>query len=201
MTLSKHVRFDFLSFWQAGSGLGAEAAADSVVARDETGLPYLPGRTVKGLLRDAMDLAAVPRERILLWFGSENMSPRTNEESETDVRLEQSRFTNTPGALWFGSALLPEPWRRWARANPGAEVTAALFRHVASTAIDASGVALDKTLRVAEVAVPMSLRARVSGPADDERWIDDLREALPLLRAAGTRRHRGYGRLRCTLED
>ena len=47
----------FFSWWHAGSGLGRGGDADALVIRDATGLPYLPGKTVKGLLRDAVQLA------------------------------------------------------------------------------------------------------------------------------------------------
>jgi hypothetical protein len=214
MTLARNVVFDVLTYWQVGSGLGEEASADSVVARDEAGLPFLPGRTVKGLLRNATDLAGVPQERIERWFGSANGGLTGPLDAETDVRLEQSRFTTRPGVLWFGSARLPDAWRHWSRGlaatgddEPGEEMgrmieaRGALFRFVASTSIDAEGVARDKTLRVAEVAVPMRLRSRIEGPADDRQWVEDVAAALPLLRAIGTRRHRGYGRVRCSLED
>jgi hypothetical protein len=214
MTFSRHILFDILTYWQVGSGLGEEASADSVVVRDESGLPFLPGRTVKGLLRNAMELAAVPADRIEKWFGSANAGIDDSETLETDVRLERSRFETKPGALCFASAQLSEEWRIWGRdlerrrssgveddARFGLEIRGALFRYVASTSIDADGVARDKTLRVAEVAVPVRLRGRIDGPSDDSRWVEDLASAVPLLRTIGTRRHRGYGRTRCLLED
>lgn len=216
MVRARYVVFDILSYWQAGSGLGEDASADSVVARDDCGLPLLPGRTVKGLLRNAMELACVPTDRIQRWFGSSGATVVDSGQIETDVLLEQSRFKTVGGALHVGSALLPDAWRAWSRDLPEAgeardaenqdvrrrlEIRAALFRHVASTSIDATGVARDKTLRVAEVAVPMSLRSRVEGPADDTAWVDDIASALPFLRVIGTRRHRGYGRVRCLMEQ
>ena len=46
---------EFFSLWHCGSGLAAGADVDERVIRDKDGLPYVPGRTVKGLLRDAAD--------------------------------------------------------------------------------------------------------------------------------------------------
>ena len=51
------LRFEIQSFWHAGSGRGDGAVADATVLRSRAGLPILPGRTVKGLLREACDLA------------------------------------------------------------------------------------------------------------------------------------------------
>jgi CRISPR/Cas system CSM-associated protein Csm3 (group 7 of RAMP superfamily) len=44
----------FLSDWHAGSGLSSGAEADAVVIKDAKNLPYLPGKTIKGLVKDAL---------------------------------------------------------------------------------------------------------------------------------------------------
>ncbi len=227
------LKFELSSYWHIGSGLGSDAIADAVVVRDVDQLPVLPGRTIKGLLRDAMELAAlsgrVPGERIQKWFGSpvavaagrsEALSYNSaatsghDEGDEHESRLEQGRFSSHEGTLWFGSARLPQAWRDWARARMNAttstsveearendEILNALFTFLASTAIDSRGVALEHSLRVTEVAVPMTLYAEVRGPSDDRQWIDDLRKCLPLLRALGSRRSRGLGRVDVSLEE
>ena len=221
------LEFKLSSYWHIGSGTGADAVVDAVVARDGDGLPVIPGRTIKGLLRDAMQMATlsncVKQERVEKWFGSalacgheaRNANENSVGEDEPQARLEQARFTTREGALWFGSARLPESWRNWARdarsasssprgasgdrASDPPEVQA-LFAHVASTALDGKGVALEHSLRVSEVAVPMTLCAEVRGPADDCTWMDDLDEALPLLRALGSRRSRGFGRVSVSIK-
>lgn len=198
--------FEILSYWQAGSGRGAAAMADSVIVRDDAGLPYLPGRSVKGLLREAMqqaeDVGAVEKGRVEEWFGSRIPAEGDDEEARERQR-EESRYKTEQGRLWFGSGRLPEPWRRWA-AQAGGEVeplVSELVTYVASTAINRDGVARDQTLRVAQVAVPMTLHAEVHGPEGDSRWVEDLRTALPLLRCLGSRRQRGYGRVRVRMEE
>jgi len=200
------------SYWHIGSGRGAAAAADAVVVKDRAGLPYVPGKTLKGLVRDAMTLAedvgALARGRTAHWMGTAGPFVKgsdTTQADEMEGALEAARFRTQPGRLWFGSACLPEPWRHWAASAPGHEVRPVvdeLFTHVASTAIDARGVARDHTLRVREVAVPMTLHAEVLGPlADgDQDWIADLELAVPLLRALGSRRHRGLGRVAVKVE-
>lgn len=201
------LRLDFLSYWHAGTGKGAAAMADAVVFRDEAGLPCLPGRTVRGLVRAAMERAAVAGRvdpaRVVKWFGTPKAGVESAGEVDSEKKIEAARFSTQAGLLWFGSAHLPESWRRWAATGSpdGRKVTAELTTHIASTAIDSDGKARDETLRVSEVTVPMTLRAVVRGPADDPGWKDDLQAALPLLRSAGTRRHRGYGRVRAVLEE
>ena len=44
---------EFFSNWHCGSGLAAGADVDALVIKDQEGLPYIPGRTLKGLLREA----------------------------------------------------------------------------------------------------------------------------------------------------
>ncbi len=207
MSTKRTLKFNLSSYWRVGSGKGAEAMADALVLRDEVGLPLIPGRAVKGLLRDAMSLATlsgiVSAENIERWFGSE-LPGQTPGEDDQDTRLEEGRFHSREADLWFGSATLPQSWRDWARqaSTDGAkDVLASLFTYQSSTAIGPDGVARDHSLRVTEVAVPMELRAEVRGPEHDLSWVKDLEASLPLLRALGSRRSRGLGRVEVTLEE
>lgn len=199
------LKLDLLSYWHAGSGRGAAALADALVVRDDAGLPYLPGRTVKGLVRDAMELAEaagiVERGRTESWLGTPSGGVRTGDDDEPERLLEARRHETEPGVLWFGSAKLPESWLAWARSadSDGKSIIDQLYAYVASTAIDKEGVAAEHTLRVSEVTVPMTLRAVVKGP-DEEGWVEDVRAAIPLLRCLGARRQRGYGRVRAEVE-
>jgi CRISPR/Cas system CMR subunit Cmr4 (Cas7 group RAMP superfamily) len=45
-------QIDFFSYWHASSGLAGGAYADLLVNKTREGLPYIPGRTLKGLLRE-----------------------------------------------------------------------------------------------------------------------------------------------------
>lgn len=208
--MSSHVKslhFHLSSYWRIGSGKGSDAIADALILRDSSGLPVIPGRTIKGLLRDAMTLAtlsgSVKQENIQRWFGTalagsnENLQDGDQQESA----LEKGRFTSEEGALWFGSAQLPKAWRDWAKDSADSDVLSALSSYQSSTSIDAEGVAKEHSLRVAEVAVPMDLVAEVRGPQDDKGWVDDLKATLPLLRALGSRRSRGLGRVDVILEE
>ena len=206
------LKFSLSSFWRVSSGAGAEAQADSVVVRDAHGLPIIPGRAIKGLLRDAMNLAtlsgAVSDHRLQRWFGSPLPGQSPGEKppgdgDEQELRLEQGRFSTEEGALWFGSAKLPKKWTAWvpSQGEEAKRVVDSLFTLVSSTAIDGKGVAREHSLRVNEVAVPMDLRAEIHGPDDDLAWVEDIRTSLPLLRALGSRRNRGFGRVDVTLEE
>ena len=47
---------EFYSDWHCGSGLASGAEADAVVIKDRDGLPYVPGKTIKGLVREAFEI-------------------------------------------------------------------------------------------------------------------------------------------------
>lgn len=213
--MKRTLKFELSSYWRIGSGKGAGVLADSIILRDADGLPTIPGRSIKGLLRDAMELAAlsgsVTRDRIERWFGSPlpvqaqaSTHANANPGDLQEVALEDSRFLTKEGSLWFGSARLPKDWRKWAQTTPESEKRALLETltcYQSSTAIDRDGVAKEHSLRVAEVAVPMTLWAEVRGPENDPDWVKDLEKTLPLLRALGSRRSRGLGRVDVTLEE
>lgn len=185
-------RLSFLSPWHVSSGRGGGPAVDATIVRNADGLPYVPGRALKGLLRDAMavaeGIALLPAGTTDRLFGGESQA------QQADVDL---RYRTELGMLRVDSAVLPEPWGPAARRDPAwAEE---LVQVVAATALEA-GVAKNQTLRTFEVAVPMQLDAVVEGP-DDAGWVEALRAAAPFVRAAGAHRHRGYGRLALTIEE
>jgi hypothetical protein len=203
----RKMKFSLSSYWHAGSGAGSDAIADAVVLRDRHGLPIVPGKSVKGLVRDAMQQATLSKrvssERIIRWFGSEVAGRGAGDGDEQEKLLEEGRFVSLEGELWFGSAVLSESWRRWAESLPdllGDPTVQSLFTYLASTAIDENGTAREHSLRVREVAVPMDLVAEIRGP-EDPAWVQDLQVCLPLLRAMGSRRNRGFGRVEVSLED
>ena len=46
---------EFFSYWHCGSGLSAGADVDSLVIKDAKGMPFVPGKTIKGLIREAAE--------------------------------------------------------------------------------------------------------------------------------------------------
>ncbi len=184
--------------WHAGTGLGDGPGADALVYRSTEGFPMLPGRSVKGLLREACmvleEVGALAAGRVDVLFG---------DSGDPEASPGDRRFTTSPGCLrvsdatpWAGPGERAE-WAGWARGNRAA--LAQLTTTLASTALDESGRTRNKTLRTVEYAVPMTLYARLS--SQDPEALADVGRALPLLRALGTRRHRGFGRCTARLEE
>ena len=52
MTL--YYNLTFFTDWHCGSGLAAGADVDTLVVKDKNGLPFVPGKTLKGLIREAV---------------------------------------------------------------------------------------------------------------------------------------------------
>ena len=54
MTLKYELKF--FDYWHLGSGLSAGAKLDSTVVKDENNLPLASGKTIKGLVREMLEL-------------------------------------------------------------------------------------------------------------------------------------------------
>jgi len=206
------VAFEISSFWHAGTGKGAGTVLDASVFRSAGGLPVLPGRTVRGLLREALDqaqrLGAVDGQPFdgsaAKWcFGTPLESAPGG--GERVRKLEEARFATEEGRLEVDSAVLGEDeersrqWEAWAASPESKGKLEQLFRPFAAPKIAKDGTAESGTLRAIEVTVPLTLYARVTGPDDGPRWWEALREALPLVRGLGSHRNRGLGRVEATL--
>jgi hypothetical protein len=181
------LRLTMFSPWHMGSGIGEGAYLDAVPVKTPAGLPYIPGRSLKGLLREAVQSAEE--------FGRLEAGTTLTLFGSRDDTL--SRYETTPGLLRFGSATLVEVDEAWAREN--GEKVVGLYLPLASTRIDADGIAHDHTLHKIEAALPVLLSAEVSSDAESADWVKSLRLALPLVRRIGSHRHRGLGRVQISI--
>ncbi len=175
-------KITFLSDWHAGSGLSSGANADSIVIKDKNNLPYIPGKTIKGLLKDSLfDIldvqpTSINKELVDTLFGSEINEKSTN-----------------PSKLFFSNVELVE------KDEITSELTPFLYRNLASTTIDKNGIAKEGSLRTMEVTLPISLEGYISKETefnDDEKSLLEL--SMKWTRALGSNRNRGLGR--CTIE-
>lgn len=214
-----NLKIDILDYWHAGSGLSAGTRVDALTVKDAAGLPYLPGRTLKGLLRDACDQLeswgafndqpdyGFPVTALL--FGTRGSADQSD---RTDVR---------PGLLLVNDARLSSEEIAWFSQLKGgnrAQISL-LSREVMSTAIENKGVrkgiAKNASLRGMEVSVPMTLLAGVEvcpWIQGDDEWAQAqqklvqsgsieklLKTLLPFVEAIGGNRTRGYGRAEISL--
>ncbi len=207
---SARLCFELLGWWHPGTGRGDGVGADAVVLRDPAGLPYLPGRTVKGLLREAVHLGVAAGLTGLDASVEERLFGTALADKGGDERvrkLEEARFRTHAGCLRFNDAVLgatrteAAAWRAWAATDDGKVKVRELVSTLASTAIDpASGTVREQTLRTIEVAAPVTLWAPISVEGDAPVPWTSLRDAAALfLRAVGSHRTRGLGRCAVTI--
>lgn len=214
--ITKKITADFETYWHIGTGRGSGNHLDALVETDAQGLPYVPGKTFKGLLRDAVFQA-----ESLGWFAD---YPFNTDQKYllTDLifgqralnsQEEQTRFDIQPGMIRV-SNLNPED-QAWLLSQEGESLKPLVFREIYSTAIDTqTGTAKDKSLRGQQVTIPMKLLGEIQFmpplTQDDfaikqgellqnEDVIDYvLKVGISLVRSIGANKTRGFGRV--TLE-
>ena len=197
------IQFQINSYWQAGTGYGGGALSDSLVNKDINGLPFLPGRTIKGLMRDAVyriqEWGHIPKETTHSFFGS--------------LPLEKgiTRLETESGALAISDAILPEEITTWLSHPDNTEIRQGLFKQISSTAINPeTGSAKNQSLRAIEVSIPLTLTATLTVLNEQtlnqldwgtgKTWKEGLKSSLKLIRAVGASRNRGLGRVIVTFK-
>ena len=175
MTINYELKF--FDYWHVSSGLSGGAALDSYVVKDSAGFPYVPGKTIKGLVREAAELFWDQGD-IDKCFGSRGSEGEQNENDDT-----------TQAQCYFSSATIDE--------KIAAEITSNnlqrnLFEIISATKIDDNGIAVDNSLRDIEVVLPMSLKGEIRNVNDE--IAQNLKRALEMIKRMGLNRNRGLGR-------
>ena len=179
-------KIEFTSFWHTGSGLSSGTESDLVVIKDKNGLPYIPGKTLKGLLREAaesingFDKKLVTSKFINVVFGVKS------EEGDNNSQKEAKSF--------FTDAYLSEDIRLYLTDNH--EQKLMLYKNIASTKINDDGQAVDHSLRHLQVTIPLELYAEIID--FPEEYKVELENCFAWVKKMGLNRSRGLGR--CKLE-
>lgn len=182
------VTIKFYSNWAIGSGKGGNGK-DSVLLLDDNGLPFLPGRTFKGLVRDAfLECGNTEKEAIKLFGHKKNK----------EVKKENLKS----GILRFNSAYLPESFQ-----TLDTKIKEQLFGTKTSTCLEDNKQAKDPSLRKNEVCIPVELHTHILVQKDNSELkggvggnFEKITQALKMLKFLGKKRHRGFGRCEITVE-
>lgn len=204
--MSYRLKIDIQSYWHAGTGRGQGSDVDALAHRDKDGIPCLPGRTVKGLLRDALSRwtelvgDSVSDESVLV----RRLFGQSPEEAEATFSTDERKAPMAGfGLLRVSDAVLRDDELFYLKDNK--DLASGLFRSLHATKINPeTGTAEDQSLRGMEVVIPLTLYAdviEVPGVAAVENWAEKLRQALLLIQAVGAHRTRGLGRAVVTLEE
>lgn len=185
-----------------GRGDGVAGLVDAEVQHDDNGLPYLGGKTLKGLL------GAVCAE--ILYALDKAVPGHGWYESAGRLFGAPGSSMSEPADLHVGDALLPDDLRQFIAYNvhykeltPGV-VLAALTMLRRQTAMDAeTGAPLQETLRTMRVIVretPFIARLDFKQePAKADLAL--LAACVKAFRRAGSGRNRGRGRIETELYD
>lgn len=195
---------ELLSDALPGSGEGFGAIIDQDVVFDELGIPYIPGKRIKGLLRDSY-------EEICQLLGS----------STPAFKPADFLFGN-PGqqeaAPLFISNLYPEHYEKLKNAlenlkkvlpnvfTPEAIIEAFAYLRQQTAINPETGTALEHSLRTIRVLKKnlkfsgiIKFEGNTNGSGD--LTINYLALACLHIKRFGTKRSRGFGEVKCYLED
>lgn len=176
-------KIQFYSPWHCSSGLSAGADMDMLVVKDQNGLPYIPGKTLKGLIREAVEdyaglSGSINAEKVNEAFGL-----------SADAEAPGKQDAAGKGTAFFSNVTLA-PCEETAIVN--GEAQHLMFSKVASTAIDENGVAKDHSLRSMETVVPCTLYAEITDLPDGVSKA--IEKSIGLIHHIGLNRNRGLGR-------
>ena len=175
-------KVQFFDYWHTGSGLAGNTYADSVVNKNEDGLPVIPGKTVKGLLREAakemnkLDASLITNDFILSVFG------KGTEKEDLEEKAAQSFFSNLTLSENLSKAIITNNRQE------------ALYHVLASTAIEENGQAKEGSLRQLEVTIPLSLYGVIENVPNIPTYEAQLVHCFNWVKQLGLNRNRGLGR-------
>ncbi|MEY4503772.1 MAG: hypothetical protein RL154_64 [Pseudomonadota bacterium] len=173
MTLQYTLKF--YDYWHISSGLSAGTRLDSTVIKDDNNLPYVAGKTIKGLSREMAELLE-DAQFVKECFGGEGI----------DI-----------GKCYFANAVLKQETAKQIISN---KLQDSLCDILAFTKIDdKTGIADDKTLREIEVVVPLTLTGEIKDIPNQD-YFNKLIKALKMIKRIGLNRNRGLGRCEFIVE-
>ena len=182
-------QIEFHHYWHAGSGLASSTYADLLVNKTRDGLPYLPGRTIKGLLREAAEVIhELDEDLVGSAFIRDVFGQHPGEESAEGP-------APAPAVCFFTNATLPERVSNHLRQDDKRH----LYQVLAATRIDAKGLAAHGTLRQLEVTVPLTLFATIEYFPEKAGYEQQLQYCFQWIKRIGLNRSRGLGRCKFSL--
>lgn len=183
---------EFQTFWQVSTGRGAGQNLDSLIERDANGLPYVSGKTIKGLFRESF-------AKLAEWQADDYKQ----HHDELFGSFSGNRHETLQGKLHFSSLTFSEQEIEDFKNNQ--QLIPLLATTHTSTKIDDKGVAVNKSLRSSEVALPVILQGEISlmenADISNEKLTELLTNASSLITNIGSKKNRGYGQVKLILEE
>ncbi len=199
-----NLEIELCSAANPGSGEGWAGMIDSDVVYDEFGLPFIPARRVKGILREMA-------EEVINAYEMSGMNSSKSWNAETLDKLFGKRGTAEAAEMSVRNAYLPEYeslrlWLEWAQleashlATPENVITVFTTIRKQTKIEPKTGAAQDPSLRQIRVLKRgLKFCSRILLPSNDKYLIELFQEAVKVTRAFGGKRNRGLGKIRCQL--
>jgi len=179
----------FFSEWHCGSGLSSGSDMDELVIKDKDGFPYIPGKTLKGLLKNAaMDISDIQGN------DSAKESFITGFFGFFDDKTDEDSSVHTQGKGYFTNAVINPSLK-----EKSINIKDFFYKAISSTTIDDEGIAKDNSLRRIETTIPCVLYASIYDV--DEKYISDIKQCMKWIKRMGMNRNRGLGRCRFEILD
>lgn len=188
-------KIEFFDAWHTGSGLAAGVDVDALVIKDKNKLPYIPGKTIKGLVREALE--DILKFKNIDKQESINKNFGIFEEEKEDVNdSEGDTKKMIRGAIFFTNAHLSKELSE--AITKDKNLHRFMYHSISSTAIEEkTGVAKEHSLRRVEATIPCELYGDILNIQKD--IAEDVVDALSFIKRLGISRNRGLGRCQFTV--
>lgn len=171
---------EIFNYWHCGSGLSRGADTDALVIKDKNNLPFVPGKTIKGLMREA----------------AEDYIYLAGEKDKEDLFKTLFGETGNRSETHFGNAVLSKAEENWIISNKAQKH---LYSTIARTAIGEDGIAKEHSLRSMEVTVPCTLHGEIVNAPEGAVVL--LKQAVGMIKNLGSNRYHGLGRCIVKIEE
>ncbi len=199
MSKTLKITIEFLDYWHCGSGESGGNAADALVVRYDSGekkrLPYVPGKTLKGLMREMVEVLAedekvtkIGCKELHLWFG--NTSEEKDSSGKKNPCFKQDEVDHTYTHMSNADMIVDIQEKN----------IPFLFKTFKNTQLE-NHIAKEGSLREIETVVPLTVMAEFSGVEANEKQLTLLKNAIKSIKRIGLNRNRGMGRCEISVEE
>lgn len=186
------------TYWHCGSGLAAGADVDALVIKDRNELPYIPGKTIKGLIKEAVDELygirydeELNQNDYIATFGYFN-SIIKDEEGDTVTEHKKPNVIMKKSSSFFSNAEIED---KVADKIKEGNLQRFMYDSISHTAIETNGIAREHSLRKVQVVVPCTLKGEILNVPESMCAV--LEKGMQYTKSLGLNRNRGLGR--CTI--
>ena len=154
------------------------------MVKDAEGFPFIPGKTLKGLIKEAaVEMISLKGEN------KQESTFITELFGYFDEKPAEKSEIHTKGKAFFSNAVLSAELQNETKE---AGLIDFFYRDVASTAIGENGIAKEHSLRKMQTVIPCELVGTIYNV--DEKYEHELKKCLEYIKRLGQNRNRGLGR-------